>query len=87
MTSLNVIAESLIEQVRRGGVDGHRAFDELASIANGRPAIRPLFIALESEIASGAIALEPYPEVMPRTLLQSLIEFFPKVGNLPPDKY
>lgn len=85
MKSSTITPESLVEQVRRGGVEGHTAFDYLAEIASGQQSVRPLLSALESEIASGAITLEPYPEVMSRSLLQSFFDLFPKAGSLPPD--
>lgn len=87
MVSSTVTAESLAERVKSGGIAGHRAFDYLAEVANGQPAIRPLFEELETEISSGAITLKPYPETMPRSLLQSFLDLFPKRGNLPPDNY
>lgn len=90
MTSSALSVESLAAQVREGGVSGHRAFDELASVANGQPAARPLFIELEDEIKSGSLTLEPYPEVVSQTLLQRLLSLLPAPstnGILPPDRW
>ncbi len=82
--------DKLVALVREGGIKGHMAFDELASIANGQTKARPLLDSIETDIAEGKIILEPYPEdhqSSAKSLWESLLDLIPVGDRLPPDRW